>query len=243
MEHIRTGKPGTFFVDGPGGMGKMYLYQALYAEVHLMNKIVLPVATSGIAAANIVTGRTTHSRFKIPLDHTVSKACNVSKQSGLAALLKETSLIIWDESSVARKENIESLDLLLRDLCDPNVSFGGIVVVFGGGFRQVLPVVPQKTQNEAVEASLVSSILWPTFTRFSLTENMHAREDQPFSEFLLDHGNGSLQTIEIASVQIPPEIVLPFDPNSNCVDELVRNVFPEISVGPFLITSSQAGQF
>ncbi|XP_048493781.1 uncharacterized protein LOC125494202 [Beta vulgaris subsp. vulgaris] len=192
-----------------------------------MNKIVLPVATSGIAAANIVTGRTAHSRFKIPLDHTVSK------QSGLAALLKETSLIIWDESSMARKENIESLDLLLRDLCDPNVSFGGKVVVFGGDFRQVLPVVPQKTQNEVVEASLVSSTLWPTLTHFSLTENMRAREDQPFSEFLLDLGNGSLQTAEIASVQVPPEIVMPFDTNSNGVDELVRSVFPEISVGPF----------
>ncbi|XP_010686096.1 uncharacterized protein LOC104900380 [Beta vulgaris subsp. vulgaris] len=233
MEHIRRGEAATFFVDGPGGTGKTYLYQALYAEVRLMNKIVLPVATSGIAAANIVTGRTAHSRFKIPLDHTVSKACNVSKQSGLAALIKETSLIIWDESSMARKENIESLDLLLRDLCDPNVSFGGKVVVFGGDFRQVLPVVPQKTQNEAVEASLVSSALWSTFTRFSLTENMRAREDQAFSEFLLDLGNGSLQTAEVASIRIPPQIVLPFDANPNCVDELVKSVFPEISVGPF----------
>ncbi|XP_048497997.1 uncharacterized protein LOC125496546 [Beta vulgaris subsp. vulgaris] len=231
MDHIRTGKAAAFFIDGPGRTGKTYLYQALYVEVCLMDKIVLPVATSGIAAENIVTGRTAHSRFKIPLDHIVSKACNVSKQSGLAALLKETCSIIWDESSMAQKENIESLDLLLRELCDPNVPFGGKVVVFGGDFRQVLPVVPQKTQNEAVEASLVSSTLWPTFIRFSLTENMRAREDQQFSEFLLDLGNGCLQTAEVASIQIPPQIVLPFDANSNCVSELMKSVFPEINVG------------
>ncbi|XP_057250108.1 uncharacterized protein LOC130591189 [Beta vulgaris subsp. vulgaris] len=233
MDHIRRGKCAAFFVDGPGGTGKTYLYQALYAEVRLMNRIVLPVATSGIAAANIVTGRTAHSRFKIPLDHTVSKACNVSKQSGLAALLKEACLIIWDESSMARKENIESLDLLLRDLCDPNVPFGGKVIVFGGDFRQVLPIVPHKTQAEAVEASLVSSALWTTLTRFSLTENMRAREDQPFSEFLLALGNGSLQTVEVAAVKLPSQIVLPFDASPDCLGKLVESVFPEISAGIF----------
>ncbi|XP_048497987.1 uncharacterized protein LOC125496540 [Beta vulgaris subsp. vulgaris] len=233
MDYIRTSKAAAFFVDGPGGTGKTYLYQALYVEVRLMNKIVLPVVTSGIAAANIVTGRTAHSRFKIPLNHIVSKACNVSKQSGLAALLKETCLIIWDESSMTQKENTESLDLLLRDLCDPNVPFEGKVVVFGGDFRQVLPVVPQKIQDEVVEASLVSSTLWPTFICFSLTENMRAREDQQFSEFLLDLGNGCLQTAEVAFVQIPPQIVLPFDANPNCLSEVMRSVFPEINVGAY----------
>ena len=42
-----------------------------------------------------------------------------------------------------RRENIESLDLLLRDLCLPDVSFGG-KVVFGGDFRQTILIVPKK---------------------------------------------------------------------------------------------------
>ena len=110
-----------------------------------MNKIVLPTATSGIAASNIPSGRTAHSRFKIPIDSDASLACDVPKQGSLACLLKETSLIIWDEASMARKENVESLDMLLRDLCDENTLFGGKLVVFGGDFRQVLPVLPRKT--------------------------------------------------------------------------------------------------
>jgi hypothetical protein len=69
-------------------------------------------------------------------------ACDIPKQGSLAALIKESSLIIWDEASMARKENVESLDALLRDLCNPHLPFGGKVVVFGGDFRQVLPVVP-----------------------------------------------------------------------------------------------------
>ncbi|XP_021722037.1 ATP-dependent DNA helicase PIF1-like [Chenopodium quinoa] len=36
---------------------------------------------------------------------------------------------------MARKENIESVELLLRDLCDPDQPFGAKVIVFGGDFR------------------------------------------------------------------------------------------------------------
>ncbi|XP_021717143.1 uncharacterized protein LOC110684972 [Chenopodium quinoa] len=64
MDHVKQHKGGAFFVDGPGGTGKTFLYNALYTEIRQMNKIVLPTATSGIAATNIPSGRTAHSRFK-----------------------------------------------------------------------------------------------------------------------------------------------------------------------------------
>ncbi|XP_021740230.1 ATP-dependent DNA helicase PIF1-like [Chenopodium quinoa] len=121
MAYVNEEKPGCFFVDGPG---KTFLYNALFAEVRLAGKIVLPTTTSGIATSNIPSGRTTHSRFKIPLNLEVSLACDVPKQGSLAALIKATALIIWDEASMARKENIKSLDLLLRDLFHPDQPFG-----------------------------------------------------------------------------------------------------------------------
>ncbi|XP_074290470.1 uncharacterized protein LOC141617184 [Silene latifolia] len=125
MEHVNESKPGAFFVDGPGGIGKTFLYNALYAEICLVGDIVLPTATSGIAASNIPSGRTTHSRFRIPLDSDMSIACDVPKQGTLVALIRAANLIIWDEASMAKKQNVESLDLLLRDLCDPDQLFGG----------------------------------------------------------------------------------------------------------------------
>ncbi|XP_074298836.1 ATP-dependent DNA helicase pfh1-like [Silene latifolia] len=76
MEHVNASKPGAFFVDGPGGTGKTFLYNVLYDEVRLVGEFVLPTATSGIAALNIPTGRTTYSRFRIPLDSDVSLACD-----------------------------------------------------------------------------------------------------------------------------------------------------------------------
>ncbi|XP_021762956.1 uncharacterized protein LOC110727683 [Chenopodium quinoa] len=226
MQHIVEGKPGAFFVDGPGGTGKTFLYNALYAEIRLMNKIVLPTATSGIAAANIPSGRTAHSRFKIPLDNDASLACSVSKQSSLAALIKETALIIWDEASMANKQNLESLDLLLQDICDSDVIFGGKVIIFGGDFRQVLPVVPNKTIREAVEASIVSSYIWQHLRRFRLTENLRAREDPSFSQFLLALGNGELQPMESDFFELPPQIVQTFQPDADPIDELLESSFP-----------------
>ena len=160
---MRNSLPGLFFIDGPGGTGKTYLYGALYAEVRLMDKIVLPTTSSGIAASCLPSVRTAHSRFKLPIDHDKSLSCNVPKQGSLAKLLCQTTLIIWDEAPMANKESIHALDLLLQDLCGNNAYFGGKIIVFGGDFRQVLVVVPQKSQKEAVEASLVCSYLWPQF--------------------------------------------------------------------------------
>ncbi|XP_021740135.1 uncharacterized protein LOC110706525 [Chenopodium quinoa] len=233
IKHVQLNKPGSFFVDGPGGTGKTYLYCALYAAVRKMGKIVLPTATSGIAASNIVTGRTAHSRFKIPLDHTASMSCNVSKQSSLAGLLRESSLITWDEASMAIKENVESLDLLLRDLCDSRTAFGGKVVVFGGDFRQVLPVVPKKSQKEVVQASLVSSYLWHGFKRIRLSQNMRARTDPAFSDFLLALGDGRMQTEEIAAIHLPRQLVVPFEDENYSLDQLLSQIFPELTAGSF----------
>ncbi|CAO2834899.1 unnamed protein product [Amaranthus hypochondriacus] len=229
ISHVKKGKPGLFFIDGPGGTGKTFLYNALYAKVRLLNKIVLPTATSGIAASNMPTGRTAHSRFKIPTDCGQYISCNVGKQSSLAALIKEASLIIWDEASMARRENIESLDLLLRDLCLPAVPFGGKIVVLGGDFRQTVPVVPKKTQQEIIDYSLVCSPLWPLFTRLCLTENIRARSDPEFSKFLLALGNGELQTEENEMITIPSALRLPIRESSNSMDDLLKHIYPQIS--------------
>ncbi|XP_021725284.1 ATP-dependent DNA helicase PIF2-like [Chenopodium quinoa] len=228
ISHVQAEKPGCFFVDGPGGTGKTFLYNALYVEVRLAGKIVLPAATSGIAAANIPSGRTTHSRFKIPLDSETSLACDVPKQGSLAALIKETTLIIWDEASMARKENIESVELLLRDLCDPDQPFGGKVIVFGGDFRQVLPVVPHKTQREVGATSLVNSHIWPWLQKLHLTENIRAKEDPPYASFLLSLGNGQLQVTKNAFVEVPPHIVNYYQQAEEPIDYLAAAAFPEL---------------
>nr|XP_025679667.1 ATP-dependent DNA helicase PIF1-like [Arachis hypogaea] len=67
---------------------------------------------------------------------------------------------------MTNKLAFEALDRTFRDLMSSNVAsardilFGGKVIVLGGDFRQVLPVIPKGTRAEIVMTSINSSILW-----------------------------------------------------------------------------------
>ncbi|KAJ9557182.1 hypothetical protein OSB04_011796 [Centaurea solstitialis] len=128
-------KSGAFFIDGPGGTGKTFLYRALLAKIRSRGEIALATATTGIATSLLPGGRTAHSRFKIPLDLAEASNCRISKRSSLATLIKNSKLIIWDEAPTMKRSAIEALDDLLRDLMDSTEIFGGKVVVLGGDFR------------------------------------------------------------------------------------------------------------
>ncbi|XP_070013114.1 uncharacterized protein [Nicotiana sylvestris] len=140
-ERIFSNKTGAFFVDGPGGTGKTFLYRALLAIVQSMGYIALATTTSGVTASILSGGHTAHSRFKIPINIDENGSCNISKESSLVGLIRGAKLIVWDEVSMAKNKMLEVFDLLLKDLMDTNVLFGGKVVVFGGDFRQTLPIV------------------------------------------------------------------------------------------------------
>ncbi|GES85174.1 transcriptional factor B3 [Rhizophagus clarus] len=72
---------GCFFVDGPGGTGKTFLYNTLLATVSSSGEIAVAVASSGIAALLMKGGRTAHSQFKIPLKLNESSTCSISRNS------------------------------------------------------------------------------------------------------------------------------------------------------------------
>ncbi|XP_074314935.1 uncharacterized protein LOC141651111 [Silene latifolia] len=96
-----------------------------------------------------------------------STCSRIKPGSDLAELLIRTKLIIWDEAPMTHKYAFEAVDGSLRDVMrfsndgDINQPFGGKVVVFGGDFRQILPVIPKGSRSEIVNASLCASNLWP----------------------------------------------------------------------------------
>jgi len=88
-----------FYVDGPAGTGKTFLYSTILRALRGSGKICLVVAMSGIAALLLDGGRTVHSRFRLPVPLPLEGAvANVSANSGLAQLFRSTSLMIWDEA-------------------------------------------------------------------------------------------------------------------------------------------------
>src|SRR5438045_1073915 len=78
--------------------------------------IALTVASSGIAAILLDGGRTSHSRFRIPIDITSESICSISAQSDIAKLIRMTKLIIWDEAPAQHRHCFEAVNRTLRDI-------------------------------------------------------------------------------------------------------------------------------
>jgi hypothetical protein len=166
-ETVLNDRPGFFFVSGYGGTGKTFLWGAVVAWLRAHQKIVLTVASSGVAALLLPGGRTAHSRFKIPCDLDDSSICDIKRGSMLGELIESASLIIWDEALMTHRHAFEALDRTFRDLLGTEgLVFGGKVVVLGGDLRQILPVV---------NAAIVNSPLWKQVTVLSLTINLRLR--------------------------------------------------------------------
>jgi DNA replication protein DnaC len=142
IDHVINRKGRVFFVDGPGGTGKTFLYMCLIATVHLDGLIAVVIATSRIAASIMSGGRTAHLVFKIPIKISDGSICKFSKQSDTTDLLRRAALIIWDEVAMTKRQSIETLDRSLQDIMGCELPFGRKMIVFGGDFRQALPVVP-----------------------------------------------------------------------------------------------------
>ena len=228
MSHVDEDRPGVFFVDGPGGTGKTFLYKALLAQVRSRGLIALATASSGAAANNMPGGRTAHSRFKIPITLDNNSMCTIKKQSGAAEILRLATLIIWDEASMAKRQGIEAVDRTLQDIIGVKLPFGGKIMVMGGDFRQVLPVIKRGTRAQIVDASLRMSPLWSVTKKMRLTINMRALTDPWFSDFLLRVGDGTEESIEGTFIRIPDDMTVPCIDKKKSITDLIKVVFPAI---------------
>ena len=134
-------------------------------KVHLNGHIALAVASSGITALLLPGGRTAHSQFKLPFDLHEDSTYSITHGFDLTSFLQIASLIIWDEAPMIYQHAFEIVDRTLKDLMKAvdqllkEKLFGGKVVVFGGDFHQILPVVIKGTREDIMEACLYRSIL------------------------------------------------------------------------------------
>jgi hypothetical protein len=145
-----TNKEGKlFFVYGSGGTGKTFVWTTLVSRLRGQGKIMLGIASSGIASLLLLGRRTAHSRFKIPIDLHDESTCNITQQMKVAELVHKADLIIWDEAPMMHCRAFEAVDRTLRDLIQLDDAqatekiFSGKTVVLGGDFRQILPIVPK----------------------------------------------------------------------------------------------------
>ncbi|GKC22106.1 ATP-dependent DNA helicase PIF1-like protein [Tanacetum coccineum] len=154
-----------FFVYGYGGTGKTYLYKTMSAALRSKGEIVLNVASSGIAALLLEGGRMAHSGFAIPINVVEDSICHIGADSDLADLIRRAKLIIWDEAPMINMHCYEAFDRTLRDICRTDLSmvsdkvFRGKVVLFGGDFRKILPVITNGGRQDVVNSMINASYL------------------------------------------------------------------------------------
>lgn len=232
MLAVAAEKGGFFFLDAPGGTGKTFLISLILAKIRSQQKIALAIASSGIAATLIDGGRTAHSAFKLPLDiHNKPLAmCNIKKKCGIATVLQRSSIIIWDECTMAHKHSLEALHRTMQELNGNNKLFGGALLLLAGDFRQTLPVIPRATIADEINACLKQSFLWRSVETLRLTVNMRVQmqEDesaQIFSKQLLDIGNGEVESYPNSqNIELPHNFCIVVETQN----ELIESVFPNI---------------
>jgi hypothetical protein len=222
----------TFFVHSAGGGGKTFVCNTIAAAVrmgqHEDRRVALCVASSGIASLLLDGGRTAHSRFKIPIPIFDGSNCKIAKDSILCKVLEQTGIIIWDEVPMQHKFAVEALDRTLQDLLKKELPFGGITVLFGGDFRQTLPIVPRGSRHKILEASLRNSSLWAHVKMHFLKKNMRldlTPESELFAKYLLDVGAGRNSNPD-GTVTLYPEMHC-----GDTVDSLIDAIYPGIAEG------------
>ncbi|XP_071570011.1 uncharacterized protein [Temnothorax nylanderi] len=199
-----------FFIDGFAGSGKTYLFNTFLSVIRGRNEIVLPCASTGIAATLLKGGRTYHSLFKlsIPIDDSVKS--NIRGNSQAARELIIAKLIIWDEVSMTVGHALTAVDKLLRDLMKNPRPFGGKVILFAGDFRQNLPVVPHAQKAAIIESTVKYSSIWRNVTQVKLKQNMRTGEEKEFANWLMQLGDGKLSNtdgLHLDTIEIPQNFI------------------------------------
>ncbi|GKC16215.1 DNA helicase [Tanacetum coccineum] len=184
-------------------------------------KIVLAVASSGIASLLLPSGRTAHSRFKLPIELTEESLCKVTKNSQLGKLLADTDVIIWHEAPMNDRRCFEALDRSLRDILTmPHLLFGGKSILLGGDFRQTLPVKKGASKMEIIASPGVSAD----------ERNLISS----FASWLLDIGDGRTGEPDQEDpennnwIDIPLTYCLPDD--EQCLSKLIDFIYDQMTL-------------
>ncbi|XP_022853405.1 uncharacterized protein LOC111374878 [Olea europaea var. sylvestris] len=160
---------------------QQFAYDTIMEKVNSKSNGVFSIdVSSGVSVSLLPRGRTTHSRFKIPLKTVGKVSC---------------SLIIWNEAPMVNRCAVEAVAKMLRDITDCNLPFGEKV---------------------------------PLYSHLPLVENIRAKLDPIFCDYLLKVGNGTEQEHSCNCIQLPNNIIIPFEDEITSLKILINHVFLNI---------------
>jgi hypothetical protein len=197
-----------FFLDGPGGSGKTYLYNTLLHTFRSRGLPFIAVAWTGAAAMLLLDGQTSHYAFKLPLAITDCTSLRVNRRSPTWNRLESAKIIIWDEITLVSRHAMNAVDNLLRFITGIDEPFGSKLMVVGGDFRQCLPVMRHAHRSAIIENTIKHSRAWSRVKRYTLSVNMRTTGTQEsFNKWLLNIGEGKCSD----GVDLDPAMIVDLD--------------------------------
>ncbi|KAL3072091.1 hypothetical protein niasHT_036318 [Heterodera trifolii] len=223
-----------FMVTGEGGAGKTFTYNKIIARAKSVGMHFLAMASTGIAAELLYEGQTVHKRICRMKHVDSSTSPNVDYESNFAHMLRNIHSMLIDEISMQNKDVLEFVDRLLRSVAPDKlkeIPFAGKVsqltfafaflskqfkvVVIGGDWKQLTPVIPGGTDRHQLEASVKNSSL-----SVRLRANHRLLPGQHhYRAFLKRVGTGTINDSQ-GRVKLPSLMV---QPSRN---ELINEIFP-----------------
>ncbi|KEH17658.1 PIF1-like helicase [Medicago truncatula] len=233
MESVDSDDDGFFFIHGYSGTGKIFIWKTLLVAVRSKGLIVLNVASSDIATLLLPGGRTAHSTLPVPIEINEASSLTMEKDSPRA-----------DLAPMMYRWCFEAVDQSMHDIISKNDPlnefrpFGGMIVVLGGDFRQILSVVRKGMRQDIVDASINSSKIWPYCNVLRLTVNMilgassgpaEQEETANFGKWILSIGDGNDASNENGEmkVEIPEDLLI--SDTTNSLMSLIDFVYPDLN--------------
>jgi ATP-dependent exoDNAse (exonuclease V) alpha subunit len=142
INEVLAGK--NIFLTGKAGTGKSFVVKLIIQLLKKINKKVVAIAPTGIAANNI-GGQTIHSMFSInPYGVNDYDSCNFLKTEK-RRMMKNIDVIFIDEISMLRPDILDAINwTLLKNGC-PGLETKQIVFI--GDLKQLPPVLDDNTRS------------------------------------------------------------------------------------------------
>ncbi len=146
----------------------------------------------------------------------ISSTLPIHASDSRSQLIRDASLIIWDEAPMTSKAVLSCMEEVCRNAAHSFAPFGGKTIILLGDFRQTCPVIRRGSKSDVVQASIKSSPLWPLFQLKHLTQLIRNAEDPDYANFINDIGNGAGPDIDITKLL-----------QAHSKNDLIDFVFPE----------------
>lgn len=246
----------NIFLTGKAGTGKTTFLRKLREESF---KQIVVVAPTGVAAVN-AGGVTVNSFFQLPFGPYVpskTKLKNYNIKEGKKEVMKHMDLLVIDEVSMLRVDQLDAIDHVLRRERGCDYPFGGVQLLMIGDLYQLAPVA-KKDEMEIFKDVYDTTFFFGSkalqeagFITIEL-EHIYRQDDADFKALLNAVRNGDNSSAIMRKLNSRKVESIPDISDSDCirvlthvkqVEEINKQEFEKLETEPFTYSAKVEGDF